>query len=119
MRSMAASRRMLIGMRVLVLLLASFLLSGCALLGTVFSAGSISFEDQGFKVICTMPPQPISSGVHTFDTRACTQVAEARARIFLDQHQGATVESVTVDPAGDTTICYTLAGQSACTAASP
>jgi len=104
-------------MRILAILLAIPLLSGCALLMASSMSGSTTFTDPaGYQITCDTGPVPIASGPQSFqfDEPGCTSTAEDGVRTFLALHPGAKVDSVTVEADKVTNICSTLDGKSTC-----
>ncbi len=102
-------------MRILAVLLAVPLLSGCALLTTTYLSGSMTFTDpSGYQITCNTGPEPIASGQQSFDASNCTRIAEVGVGTFLARHPGAKVDSVTVEEDMVTNICYALDGISTC-----
>ena len=104
-------------MRILAILLAVPLLSGCALLMATSMSGSMTFTDPaGYQVTCSSGPVPIASAQQSFalDASDCTTIAEDGVRAFMAGHPGATVDSVTVEADKVTGVCYVLDGTSAC-----
>jgi hypothetical protein len=106
-----ARRDYSVGVRRLSLLVAPLLLSGCSLF---FGPATTTYQltVQGYPVTCTLADT--DSTTTTDPLSLCSARARDAIGTMLATHPNATLNTVTIQPDGSWTVCYTEAGAESC-----